>query len=216
MERTLRSNLECGDLSPLSQPRLVAASGKAPTSRRTPKRVRQLLLHSRARQVSVFSVSLWLIFSAGCATAPNPAHARGAKALFESTVRTYHFPSALATGTDRDRLLSGAGAGYERLLRQYPDQDDWCAKSLRSLGNVRATQGQLAAAVKLYSQVAEQHPRQDWEILQSWKSAADLLWEAGRPAEAQKFYRLIVARFDQPNPTAMVKLIVHTAKVRLQ
>jgi len=38
-------------LSPLSQPRLVAASGKAPTSRRTPK------------LASVVSVSLWLILS---------------------------------------------------------------------------------------------------------------------------------------------------------
>ena len=44
----LQSSLECGDLSPLSQPRLVAASGKAPTSRRTPKRVCRLLLHLAA------------------------------------------------------------------------------------------------------------------------------------------------------------------------
>jgi len=41
----LQSSLECGDLSPLSQPRLVAASGKAPTSRRTIKRVCRWLLH---------------------------------------------------------------------------------------------------------------------------------------------------------------------------
>ena len=212
----LQSSLECGDLSPLSQPRLVAASGKAPTSRRTPKRVRQLLLHSRARQVSVFSVSLWLIFSAGCATAPNPAPAHGAKMLFESTARNYHFPSAVASGPERERLLNEAATGYERLLRQYPDQDDWCAKSLHSLANVRSTQGRLDEAVQLYARVAAQHPQQDWEILQSWKSAADLLWEAGRRAEAQKYYRLIVTRFDQPNPSAMVKLIVHIAQMRLQ
>jgi len=178
--------------------------------------VHRLLLHLRARQVSVFSVSLWLIFSTGCATAPNPAHAHGAKTLFESTARNYHFPSAVATGTERERLLNEAATGYERLLRQYPDQDDWCAKSLRSLANVRATQGRLDEAVQLYGRVAAQHPRQDWEILQSWKSAADLLWEAGRRADAQKFYRLIVTRFDQPNPAAMVKLIVHIAQMRLQ
>ena len=212
----LQSNLECGDLSPLLQPRLVAAAGKAPTSRRTPKRVPRLLLHLRALQVSVFSLSLWLIFSTGCATAPNPARAHGAKTLFESTARNYHFPSAVATGTERERLLNGAATGYERLLRQYPDQEDWCAKSLRSLANIRATQGRLNEAIQLYARVAAQYPRQDWEILQSWKSAADLLWEAGRRADAQKFYRLIVTRFDQPNPTAMVTLIVHIAQMRLQ
>ena len=203
-------------MSPLLQPRLVAAAGKAPTSRRIPTRVRQLLLHLRALQVSVFSVSLWLIFSTGCATAPNTARAHGAKKLFESTARNYHFPSAVATGTERERLLNEAATGYERLLRQYPDQEDWCAKSLRSLANIRATQGRLNEAIQLYARVAAQYPRQDWEILQSWKSAADLLWEAGRRADAQKFYRLIVTRFDQPNPTAMVTLIVHIAQMRLQ
>ena len=157
-----------------------------------------------------------LVVLTGCATAPNPARAHGAKMLFESTARTYHFPSAVATGPERERLLDEAAAGYERVLRQYSDQDDWCAKSLDSLGNVRATQGRLEEAVQLYARVAAQHPRQDWEILQSWKSAADLLWEAGRRAEAQKFYRLIIARFDQPNPAAIVKLIVHTAQLRLQ
>ena len=152
----------------------------------------------------------------GCATAPDPVRDSAAKKLFETTARDYHFPSVLATGTEHDRLLREAAAGYERVLQQYPDQDDWCAKALRSLANVRATQGQLDAAVQLYARVAEKHPRQDWEILQAWKSAADLLWEAGRPGAAQKFYRQIVVRFDQPAAPSVVKLIVHTAKARLQ
>ena len=94
------------------------------------------------------------ILLTGCATAPNPAHAKPAKSLFEFTAHEYHFPSAFATGTERDRLLAEAATGYERLLRKYPDQDDWCAKALRSLGNIRAEQGQLDVAVKLYASVA--------------------------------------------------------------
>ena len=157
-----------------------------------------------------------LLVLAGCATAPDPARDSAAKKLFETTARDYHFPSVLAAGLEHDRLLREAAAGYERVLQQYPDQDDWCAKALRSLANVRAAQGQLDAAVQLYARVAEKHPQQDWEILQAWKSAADLLWDAGRPGAAQKFYRLIVTRFDQPAAPPVVRLIVHTAKVRLQ
>jgi len=204
--------LECGDLSPLSQPRLVAASGKAPTCRRTPKR--GWLLHLRALQVAEISVSLWLIFSAGCATAPNPARAHRAKTLFESTSRNYHFPSAVASGTERDRLLKEAAIGYERVLRQYPDQADWCAKSLRSLANVRAEQGQLDEAVRLYRRVGAEYRQYDWEVLQAWKTAADLLWEAGRPEEARKFYRQITARFDKPAASEIIRTIVRIAAIR--
>lgn len=154
------------------------------------------------------------ILLTGCATAPNPARARSAKSLFEATARDYHFPSAIATGTKRDRLLAEAATGYENLLRQYPDQDDWCAKALRSLGNVRAEQGQLDAALKLYTQVAEKYSRHDWEVLQAWKTAADLLWEARRQDEARKFYRKIIARFDEPDAAAVVKSVVRAARWR--
>ena len=161
--------------------------------------------------------ALWLVLClTGCATAPNPAHIRAAKALFESTARNYHFPSAAATGLERDRLLRESATGYERLLRQYPDQESWCAKSLRSLANVRATQGQLDEAVQLYAQVAKKYPQQDWEVLQAWKSAADLLWDAQAPAAARKFYRQIIARFDETDATSVVKLIVYAAKARLR
>lgn len=160
-----------------------------------------------------FLILLMLLTS--CATPPNPAHTRAAKSLFESTARDYHFPSALATGTERNRLLNEAAAGYERILRQYPDQDEWCAKSLRSLANVRAEQNQLTVAVKLYASVAEKYPRQDWEVLQAWKTAADLLWDAGRPDEARPFYRLIITRFDQPTASAVVQTIVRAARRRV-
>ncbi|MEI8062924.1 MAG: tetratricopeptide repeat protein [Verrucomicrobiota bacterium] len=155
------------------------------------------------------------ILITGCATTPNPARTRSAKSLFESTAREYHFPSAIATSTERERLLAEAATGYERLLRQYPDQDDWCAKALRSLGNVRAEQGKLDVAVKLYASVAEKYSRQDWEVLQAWKTAADLLWEAGRQDEAKKFYRKIIARFDQPNAAEVVKSVVRAARWHL-
>ena len=157
-----------------------------------------------------FLILLMLLIS--CATPPNPAHARAAKSFFESIARDYHFPAAMATGTERNRLLSEAAAGYERILRQYPDQDEWSAKALRSLANVRAEQGQLDVAVKLYASVADKHPRQDWEVLQAWKTAADLLWDAGRPDDARKFYRQIVARFDQPAASAVVQTIVRAAR----
>jgi len=155
------------------------------------------------------------ILLTSCATAPNPAHAKPAKSLFEFTAHEYHFPSAFATGTERDRLLAEAATGYERLLRKYPDQDDWCAKALRSLGNIRAEQGQLDVAVKLYASVAEKHPRQNWEVLQAWKTVADLLWDAGRTDEAKKFYQRIITRFDKPDVADVVKSVVRAARWHL-
>jgi len=167
------------------------------------------------RLVAVFSVSLWLIlFVFGCATPPNPDHATAAKTLFEATVRNFHFPSATATGSVRDQLLRDAAIGYEHVLRDYPDQDSWCAKSLRSLANVRAEQGRLDAAVQLYARVAQKYPHQDWEVLIAWKTAADLLWDAGRQPEARGFYRQIVTRFDSPGAPPVIKTIVHTATTR--
>lgn len=149
----------------------------------------------------MFSVSLWLIpvVLLGCATPrPDP------QPLFTAAVQAH-----------ADRQYAVAATGYERILRQYPEQEHLCAQSLRSLGNVRAAQGQLDEAVKLYARVAEKYPRQDWEVLQAWKSAADLLWEAGRQDEARQFYRPIATRFDQPDAAPVVKLIVRAARARL-
>src|SRR5438552_15917632 len=124
---------------------------------------------------------------AGCA-APRQDRNAGAKALFEQTVKQYHLPSADAQGPARQRLLDQAAGGYERLLKTYRDQPYWCAQALRSLGNVRAEQGRLDDAVRLFTRVGERYPNEDWEVLQAWKSASDLLWEAHRHAEAKVFY----------------------------
>jgi predicted negative regulator of RcsB-dependent stress response len=69
--------------------------------------------------------------------------------------------------------------------------------------------------VKLYRRVGEQYPQQDWEVLQAWKSAGDLLWDAGRKDEARQFYRQIVTRFDQPDASAVVQMVVRVARNRL-
>ena len=106
-----------------------------------------------------------LLLLTGCATPQKQDRAAAAKALFEQSV-TLH----------QQHEFSGAATGYERLLMAYRDQPYWCAQALRSLGNVRAAQGKLDEAVKLYRRVGEQYPQQDWEVLQAWKSAADLLW----------------------------------------
>jgi hypothetical protein len=138
-----------------------------------------------------------------------------AKDLFDSTARDYHLPSAEAQGGARKQLLAQAATGYERVLKQYPDQPHWCAPALRSLGSVRAAQGRLNEAVKLYDRVAVQYPGEEWEVLQAWKSAADLLCEAGRRQEGRGYYRKIVTRFDKPGMPAIVKTIVRAAKNRL-
>src|SRR3989442_22360 len=156
----------------------------------------------------------------GCATAQQKAtrqHERysAAKNLFSQTTKLYHLPSADATGPGKEKLLAQAAAGYDQLIRQFPDQPNWSAQALRSLGNVRVAQGKLDEAVKLYARVAERYPHEDWEILQAWKSAADLLWEAGRQAEAKKFYQQIVTRFDVADAPAVVKTIVRGSKSRL-
>jgi TolA-binding protein len=112
-------------------------------------------------------------------------------------------------------LLARVAGEYERFLRAYRDLPYWCAQALRSLGNVRAEQGRLDEAVKLYRRVGEQYPQQDWEVLQAWKSAADLLWDAGRRDEAGKFYRQIIRRFDSPDASAIVQSVVRAAKRRV-
>lgn len=121
---------------------------------------------------------------------------------------------AAAVKAHADRQYTVAATGYENVLRQCRDQENLCAQALRSLGNVRAAQGQIDAAVKLFAQVGEKFPRQDWEVLQAWKSAGDLLWDAGRQDDARRFYRQIVTRFDIPEATAVQKIIVRAAKSR--
>ena len=150
-----------------------------------------------------------LLLIAGCATPRQDA-----KFSFEQTVKL-HLASAELHGNERTKLLERVAGEYERFLKTYRDQPYWCAQALRSLGNVRAEQGDLAGAVKLYRRVGEQYPQQDWEVLQAWKSAADLLWDAGRQAEARVFYRQIVHRFDNPDVSAVVETVVRAARRRV-
>jgi tetratricopeptide (TPR) repeat protein len=113
--------------------------------------------------------------------APSPERYTAAKALFDQAAKEFHNPSAEKIGAERDRLLGQAAAAYEQLLKDYPEQTNWCAQALRSLGSVRAAQGRTNDAVKLFAQVAERYPAQDWEIIQAWKAAGDLL-SGGSPA----------------------------------
>ena len=152
---------------------------------------------------------------AGCATQPKQDPALAAKSLFDETTKLYHLPSAEAKGAEQKRLLAEAAAGYEHLLRSYPGQPYWCAQALRSLGNVRVTQGRLDDAITLYRQVGEKYPGQEWEVLQAWKSAGDLLWEDSRQAEAKTFYQQIVTRFDKPEQPSIFRVVVRASKARL-
>ena len=153
---------------------------------------------------------------AGCSKPEPPAQrADAAKALFEHATRDFHIPSAAAKGAEQRRLQDQAAAAYEELLKRYSEQDIWAAQALRSLGNIRATQTNLDAAVKFYAAVEQKYPRQDWEVLMAWKSAADSLWEAGRRDEAKPFYQRIVARFDKPDAQQVVKTVVRGSRSRL-
>jgi tetratricopeptide (TPR) repeat protein len=170
-----------------------------------------------------FSVSLCLILAVilvGCATPAQKAARQqqrydAAKALFDRTTKEFHLPSAEAQGAARDALLSQAAAGYEQLLRDYRDQPAWTSQALRSLGNVRASQGRTDDAIKIYRRVGVQYGAYDWEVLQAWKSAGDLLWDAGRHTEAREFYQHIVDRFDKEDAPSVYKIVVRASKRRL-
>jgi tetratricopeptide (TPR) repeat protein len=138
-----------------------------------------------------------LLLLAGCA-----APKQDSKTIFAQAV-TLH----------EQRQYDQAADSYERVLKSC--EPNLCAQALRSLGNVRAAQGNLDEAVKLYRQVGEKYPQQDWEVLQAWKSAGDLLWDAGRKDEARQFYRQIVARFDKPDMPAVIQTIVRASQTRL-
>lgn len=140
---------------------------------------------------------------------------QAARVLFENTTKNLHIPSAEAKGAERIRLQTEAARGYQLLVTRYSDQDFWAAQALRSLGNIRASQTNLNAAVKCYSQVAERYPKQEWEVVMAWKSAGDLLWEARRYDDARKFYRKIVVRFDTAEVAPVIKTVVRGSKSRL-
>jgi TolA-binding protein len=158
----------------------------------------------RARLASLF-LSLLL----GCARAPHET----ARQVFDRTVREDHLPSAEVSGAEREKLLARSATGYEQVLRLGGNDRPLCASALRSLANVRAEQGRLDEAVKLWSQVGRQYPACDWEVLQAWKSAADSLWDTGRKSDATPFYRQIVQRFSS-SPSPIMQTVARAASRR--
>jgi tetratricopeptide (TPR) repeat protein len=155
-------------------------------------------------------IALTLQFLLGC----TPVSHETARQVFDRTVREDHLPSAAVSGVEREKLLARSAAGYEEVLRLGASDRPLCASALRSLANVRAEQGHLDEAVKLWSRVGRQYPTCDWEVLQSWKSAADLLWDAGRQDEATPFYRQIFERF-RSAPSPIMRTVARAASRRV-
>jgi len=177
-----------------------------------------------AARASLVLFAGWLLVLTGCRPASqddagksvDPAAAEAAaRALFEHTTAHFHQPSATATGEEQRRLQEAAAAGYEELLRLYPQQEDWAAQSLRSLANIRAAQTNITEAVALYDRVARDYANQTWEVLLSLKSAADLLWDHDRKEEARRYYQLVVDRFDHPDTPQVVQAVVKGSQSRL-
>jgi hypothetical protein len=168
-------------------------------------------------KISWLALILSALCCAGChqkADDPQKRYA-DAKALFDHATKEYHLPSGEAAGAERTRLQSEAAKEYEQLLKKYPEQGHWCAEALCSLGNVRAAQTNLNAALECWSKVMVQYPAEEWEVLTALKSSADLLWEHNRQAEAKPIYQKIVTQFDQTNAPAVVKVIVRGSKLKL-
>jgi len=166
----------------------------------------------------VWILAVGMVVLAGCQREGGDLRQResAAKALFERTAKAFHLPSASATGAEQKRLEAEAVRGYEQVLRQFPEQEYWCAEALRSLGNIRAVQGNTTAALECWSQVTARYPQQDWEVLMALKSSADLLWEANRRAEAKAFYQRIMAQFDLTNASPVVQTVVRGSKLKLE
>jgi tetratricopeptide (TPR) repeat protein len=161
------------------------------------------------RRTNQLLIVLSLQFLLGCTHASRET----ARQVFDRTVHEYHLPSAEASGLVREKLLAQSATGYERVLRLGASDGPLCASALRSLANVRAEQGRLDEAVKLWTQVGRQYPACDWEVLQAWKSAGDLLWDAGRQSEAVPFYRQIFERF-RSAPSPIMRTVARAASRR--
>ena len=148
------------------------------------------------------------------ALAASPEPPSAARQLFEQTLTQFHLPSAEARGAGRKNLLLQASAGYEQVLKSFPTVQPWAAQAMRALANVRAEQGNIDEAIRLYAGLEKKYPADEWEILQSWKSAGDLLWEHQRTAEAKAFYKKIVERFDRPDASPVFRAVVKGSRAR--
>jgi hypothetical protein len=174
------------------------------------------------QSVSALLIFAVAIFVAGCRernppretpATPAPADAR---ALFEATTKDYHLPSAAARTPERERLQEEAARRYAELVKKFPGESNLCAQALRSIGNIRAAQTNIDAAVRHYGQIGREYPSERWELLQAWKSAADLLWENGRRDEAKRFYADITNRFANPEEPAIIRTVVRGSVTRLR
>lgn len=152
---------------------------------------------------------------AGPVSAALPEPASGARQLFEQTLSQFHLPSAEARGAQRKNLLLQASNGYSQILKSFPNDQPWAAQALRSLGNVRAEQGDINEAVRLYASLEKKYPGEDWEILQSWKAAGDLLADHQRKTEADVFFKKIIERFDKPEFSPIFRAVVKGSRARL-
>src|SRR6266566_9953142 len=104
----------------------------------------------------LFPLLLLLTVIAGCSPKNNETpqqRSEAAKILFERTSKEFHIPSAEAKGIAKENLQNQAAAGYEELLKRYPEQEYWAAQALRSLGNIRAAQGKVDDSVRNYAAV---------------------------------------------------------------
>ena len=158
-----------------------------------------------------------LLGFAGCRQKAEQPQQRyeAARALYEQTTKNLHLPSASATGREQQRLQTEAARAYEELLKRYPEQEYWCAKSLCSLGNLQAAQTNYAAALRSWSEVTTKYPRAEWEVLTALKSAADLEWDTGHHTEARVLYQKLVAQFDRTNAPAVVRTVVRGSRFKL-
>ncbi len=158
-----------------------------------------------------------LFLSSGCSHPRQTPEQRAnaAKQLFDQTTKQFHNASAEAKGPEKATLQDKAAAGYEELLKKYPEQSYYAAQALRNLAGIRAEQGKIDAALKLYASVEKKYPKEDWQVLMAWKAGADLLWEHNRKDEARYLYRNIVNTFDKPDAPQVVKTVVRGSKRRL-
>lgn len=182
---------------------------------RNPRARRASSLQGSFFEFRIFSAACALCLLTACGDSQPKPPPPSAQALFGQASTNFHLPSAEAKGPEKVRLLEQAAAAYEALLRAYPDDAYWAAQALRNLGNVRAAQGRINEAVKLYTSVEQRYPQQRWEVLAALKSAADLLWDAGRRGETKGLCQKIVAQFDRSEATQIEKTIIRGAQARL-
>lgn len=206
--------------SPISSPADAGPRNvlRPPPTRSSRFRLRSSVLWQTADfGARLLLLSAMLVVLSGCSSGKQTPEQRAeaAKALFERATKEFHNPSAEAKGAERLKLQEQAAAAYQELLKEYADQPYWAAQAMRSLGNIRAAQTNVNAAVKLYAEVERKFPQQEWEVCMALKSAADLLWEQGRQPEARPFYEKIVARFDKPDVPQVVKSVVRGSQSRL-